>query len=326
MKLDNFINTKHGKLTVIAITDKVDKYKRKIYELLCECGNITFKTKNEVINKRGPRSCGCIPRKRKTKDISGERFTKLVAVMPTGEKSKNGDALWYCECDCGKSTITTIGRLNFGHTKSCGCLKKDAIPFKSNYHGMKNTPEYNSWRKMKERCYDINNPDYKNYGAIGITMPDEWKDNFLRFYQDVGKCPCKGYTVDRVDCNLSYSKENCRWASPHIQARNRLKTKASKTSKYKGVSYDKAADKWSARFTISSGGNIYGGRIFRYETEEEAASAYDLATMLVFEGFPTSIYNLNNSGFDVDEINKDIYFFKVHLQKLKEIANLVYKD
>ena len=48
--------------------------------------------------------------------------------------------------------------------------------------------------------------------------------------------------------------------------------------------------------------------------------------MLVFEGFPTSIYNLNNSGFDVDEINKDIYFFKVHLQKLKEIANLVYKD
>lgn len=82
--MDNFINTKHGKLTVIAITDKVDKYKRKIYELLCECGNITFKTKNEVTNKNGPRSCGCIPRKRKTKDISGERFTKLIAVMPTG--------------------------------------------------------------------------------------------------------------------------------------------------------------------------------------------------------------------------------------------------
>lgn len=323
--MDTFIGTNYGKLTIIEITGKVDKYNRKIYKVSCECGNIIFKTKNEVTNKRGPRSCGCLPRKRKIKDISGKRFTKLVAIKPTGEKSGNGDALWYCVCDCGESTITTIGRLNSGHTRSCGCLKNEVIPLRENYHGMKNTPEYNSWRKIKERCFDPNCHSYKDYGEIGITMCDEWKNDFIQFFKDMGNCPNKGYTIDRIDCTLGYNKENCRWSSPHTQARNRLKTKEHKTSKYRGVSYDKDAGKWSARFTIYFEGKNYGGRIYRYDTEEEAASAYDLVTKLVFKGFDESIYNLNNSGFSLDCISTEVHFFKVHLPILVDIARKTYE-
>lgn len=324
--MDNFIGARYGKLMVIAITDKVDKYNRKIYELHCDCGNTIFKTKNEVTNKRGPRSCGCIPRKRKTLDITGVRFTKLVAIRPTGEKSTNGDSLWFCECDCGGSITTTIGRLNFGKTKSCGCIGKEIARSKDNYHGMKNTPEYNSWRKIKERCYDKNDHNYDNYGAVGITMCEEWRESFITFYNDMGSCPEKGYTIDRIDCTKGYTKENCRWANPHTQARNRLKTKINKTSQYKGVCYEKESGKWMARFTISYEGKQYGGRIYRYDTEQEAAAAYDLVTLLVFQGFPQSIYNLNNSGFDVKDIDTNIYFFDVHLPKLKEIAKLAYRD
>ena len=73
-------------------------------------------------------------------------------------------------------------------------------------------------------------------------------------------------------------------------------------------------------------GIIYGGAIYRYETQEEAAAAYNLATVMTFEGFDPSIYVLNDTDYPMDKIDTNINFFKKHIPKLKEIALLSYKD
>ncbi len=323
--MDNFINSRYGKLVVIAITDKTDKYNRKIYKIHCDCGNDIYKTKNEVTNKRGPRSCGCILRQRKPKDITGKRFVKLVAVENTGIKCSNGDYNWRCICDCGNEVVTSIGRLNSGHTGSCGCLREEAIKYRDNYHGMSKTKEYKSWCKIKERCFNPNDFEYDNYGAKGISMCEEWKNNFIQFYKDMGKAPSKNHTIDRKDITKGYYKENCRWASSYVQSRNRGKH-AEFTSEHKGVSFESSSEKWCAAFRIKYNEKIYGGRIYRYDTEQEAASAYNLVTKLVFNDADDTVYNLNNTTYPEELIDQNINFFKAHVPKLKEIAKLAYSE
>lgn len=77
-----------------------------------------------------------------------------------------------------------------------------------------------SWRAAKRRCYDKNTKAYKDYGAKGIKMSDEWKNSFEAFYRDMGDRP-KKHTLDRIDRNKGYTKDNCRWASHTIQNVNK---------------------------------------------------------------------------------------------------------
>lgn len=324
-KQDEFIGKILGDLTVISKTDRKDKYNRSFYILQCSCGNIIERTKCEANNKRGPRSCGCKTGQSRIKDITGKHFGKLTAVRFTGDKCSNGDYLWECQCDCGGTVITSIGRLNSGKTNSCGCLHKESARKKDNYHGLQKTRAYKAWAKIKERCYNPNDASYKDYGAVGVTMWEGWKDNFVKFYEDLGESPTKNHSVDRIDANKGYYPDNCRWANQFVQARNRRKKRVT-SSNYKGVSFDEQHGKYRAAFRIKYDGVIYGGPIYRYETEEEAAAAYNLATVMTFEGFDPSIYVLNDTDYPMEKIDTNINFFKKHIPKLKEIALLSYKD
>lgn len=90
-------------------------------------------------------------------------------------------------------------------------------------HGMSGSKEHKVWENMKARCDNPNFTAYEHYGKRGITYCAEWK-SFMAFYRDMGPCPT-GYTLDRINNNLGYSKENCRWTSQLVQQNNRSNTK-----------------------------------------------------------------------------------------------------
>ena len=91
-------------------------------------------------------------------------------------------------------------------------------------HGKYGTPEYNAWASIKRRCNNENNPGYKDYGGRGITVCDEWANNFMAFYNDMGKKPFVKAQIDRIDNNRGYYKENCRWTTATNNMRNTRRT------------------------------------------------------------------------------------------------------
>lgn len=95
------------------------------------------------------------------------------------------------------------------------------------------TPEYTSWESMKQRCNNPNNKHYKNYGGRGIKFCKEW-NIFDKFLLDMGYRPGKKYSLDRIDVNGDYYKENCKWSDRYTQDRNR---RNSVYLKYKGKNY-----------------------------------------------------------------------------------------
>lgn len=86
-------------------------------------------------------------------------------------------------------------------------------------HGMRKTKIYGVWTAMISRCRNKNNKAYKNYGGRGISVCDEWL-LFENFYRDMGESP-ENKTLDRIDNNKNYSKENCKWSTISEQAKNK---------------------------------------------------------------------------------------------------------
>jgi hypothetical protein len=151
-------------------------------------------------------------------ELTGKTFGRYKVVSKV---TRPGDkhSFWNVQCSCGTNNIVRGDILTCGQATSCGCYHKEIQAKRFTTHGGSFTSEYSIWENMVARCTNPTNKFYKNYGGRGITVSPKWF-SYGNFVADLGKRPA-GYTLERLDNDKGYSKENCVWATRHAQARNK---------------------------------------------------------------------------------------------------------
>lgn len=146
-------------------------------------------------------------------DKTGNQYGKLTVVGIDLNKASR-KTFWTCKCECGN--ITSVRSDSLGSTFSCGCAKKEQ-DFKNlqlkdkQLHGLTGHAAYPRWRAMMARCYNPNSDRYKNYGARGIKVCDEWHTvkNFIVWAENNGFR--EDLSIERIDLDGIYEPSNCKW-------------------------------------------------------------------------------------------------------------------
>ena len=153
--------------------------------------------------------------------LIGKKINRLTLLSESDVRLKQKNKRYgVFICDCGQQTIQTIFDWTNGGSKSCGCLKKENG---TKTHGLSATSDYKSYQGIKGRCLNKNHGDYKNYGAKGVSICDEWL-TFEGFLRDMGFRKDTGLndpTIERIDVEGNYCKENCKWIERELQAKNK---------------------------------------------------------------------------------------------------------
>lgn len=148
-------------------------------------------------------------------------FLKIISYT---DRTKSAHRYFLCQCKCGTEKYIRVDQIISGNQKSCGCYKYNLKT------GFSHSRLYPVWKSLIARCYNPKNQRYNVYGARGIKVCDEWKEDFLSFrkwaysngYDESSKQgDC---TIDRIDNDKDYCPENCRWVSLSRQQRNTAKT------------------------------------------------------------------------------------------------------
>ena len=194
-------------------------------------------------------------------DLTGQRFGLLTVLKRHGHSGN--EVTWLCKCDCGKESVVMGEALRRGKTKSCGCLRRLHIVEANTKHGLVHTPLYRIWSNAKSRCFDVNCKSYKNYGGRGITVCDEWKDDFQAFYDwAMANGYKEGLSIDRIDNNGNYEPSNCRWTTVKEQSNNR---RNNRYLEFRGEK--KTASQWAELLGIKTS-TIYSRLKYGWSVEE----------------------------------------------------------
>ena len=143
------------------------------------------------------------PRQRRTPNepIVGLRFGRLTVTAEAPRQNNYRHAV--CCCDCGVVKTVSLANLRKGTTKSCGCLRVDAVKAAHRVHGHISqvtgaSPTYNAWRVL-----------LRNAKRDGHAVCDEWRQ-FAKFLADMGVKP-EGEMLRLREGATHYNKDNCIW-------------------------------------------------------------------------------------------------------------------
>lgn len=161
-------------------------------------------------------------------DLTGKRFGKWMVIKRDYEGTKPGCTKWICRCDCGKECSVNGQALRSGSSTQCiDCWRESLHASKADPRRRINgkpTATYVTWDAIIHRCYYKSQKSYKYYGARGITMCDEWKNDYFAFYEYVSQLErfgLPGMTLDRIDNDKGYEPGNVRWVTRLEQNRHR---------------------------------------------------------------------------------------------------------
>ena len=206
-----------------------------------------------------------------TKPLNPAKFTLKFIKEVDFKILKGGNKKRYAlfECPkCGKQFETSVISA-YRSSKCRSCATKE----NNTKHGLSHNKLYHVWCGILQRCYNVNYWQYCNYGARGISIYEEWKDNPNLFISYVSNLPNAGtprFSLDRINNNGNYEPNNLRWASPLTQAHNSRKGFYGK-SKYVGVTIQEYNKKWKSTLHYMYKKYVLGV----FNTEKEAAIAYD---------------------------------------------------
>lgn len=202
-------------------------------------------------------------------EFMGKKFGKWTIIGSKGN-DKRSRIIVRCKCDCGKEKDVLLDNILRGRSNSClSCAMKK--------HGQHDTRLYNVWKGIKRRCYNKNDKNYPMYGDKGIIMCDDWKNDFMNFYNWAynngfdDNLPSKDCIIDRINSDGIYEPSNCRWINSYTRSRNQDKSTRN-TSGYIGVSKRPSRYKarpWKAAICV----NYKTVNLGNYATQREALEA-----------------------------------------------------
>lgn len=224
-KFKDITGLTYGRLTVVAWAGSTTKAGNYEWMCRCACGQTTKVAAGQLKNG-SIKSCGCLRREflasgPQFKDLTDQRFGRLIVIAEAGGRSTGQRILWLCQCDCGARHVTNSGTLLKGTTISCGCFRREVGGANVRTHGKSSTPEHSVWGSMLDRCLNPNGKDRRNYRDRGITVCERWRISFQAFLDDVGPRPGPDFTIGRIDNNKGYEPGNVRWETQRQQQRNR---------------------------------------------------------------------------------------------------------
>lgn len=169
-------------------------------------------------------------------DMTGLVFGELHCLSFAGRGPNNG-AKWLARCSCGVVKAIDGYGMRVGKIISCGHIKATRGAVNQFKHGHSRrsgkTAAYRCWRNMLARCYDPKSQRYKNYGARGIRVCEEWRSSFAVFLNDMGEPP-EDKSIERIDVHGDYKPCNCTWATDAEQRANT--TRSPKNRRHDGHS------------------------------------------------------------------------------------------